>query len=151
MTKRISKGQQARLRRKGIYEIPEYTVRRMRECDDDYPTRTYRVGDMVFDLETKTMRKIVKIVVGQMPDYPDDPLFYLDHGGEGRLRQEICLFQEADKYRDRDWIPAATPLDGNSVKLFRDPITHEKMITYLVLLSQKTESKRRGLLPSRIS
>jgi hypothetical protein len=96
-----------------VHEILEYTACKMRDCDDDYPTRVYRKGDDVFDLETKMVSTIAKILVGQMSDYPEDPLFYLACGGEGRLRTEICLPEEADKYKDHDWIPAATPCDGD--------------------------------------
>jgi hypothetical protein len=114
----------------GAFEIPEYTARKLRNCDDDFPTRTYKKHDLVFDLETQTVCRIAKIIMGGMSDYPEDPLFFI-YGNEenGRLCCEICLPLEADKYRGSDWIRAAHPLDGDRYVRFRDPITDEKMIT----------------------
>src|SRR5262249_50456365 len=47
-------------------EILEYTARKVRECDEDFPTRTYKKHDLVFDLETQTVCRIAKIIMGGM-------------------------------------------------------------------------------------
>jgi hypothetical protein len=121
----------------GWSDVDEYTVRQRRvvKPEDVFPTRTYHVGDTVFDLPSQREATILNIQVSDIErqregaaealiftDAPADAQYGNMPGDEGRLPSEICLPAEAEKYRLHAWIAAAVPFDGNLIE-FIDPHT----------------------------
>ena len=142
----------------GYVDVTEYTVSRQRVVyhrrtgeEDMYPTRTYRVGDRVWDLLTEQEATILNIQVAQIErlrngeaevlfftDAPPDPRTGPMHAIDGpRLTSEICLLSEIDKYRGSTWIPATQPLDGDFVNGVDETLNE----------SGRAEAKRRGIDP----
>jgi len=68
------------------------------------------------------------------PDPRTGPMSALDGP---RLKSEICLLSEIDKYRGSTWIPATQPLDGEFVNGVDETLNE----------SGRAEAKRRGIDP----